>query len=55
MTLSLDEALDAATEGIGWLVDHLHKVFLGVRGGFRVKRNGTPGSLIFCISIKRVD
>lgn len=43
---SSDEASDAATDGIGWLVDHLYNISLGLVVGFKVKRNGSSCSLI---------
>lgn len=47
------EAFDAATDGTGWPVDHLCKVFLGVWPGLRVTRNGRLVSPISCKSERR--
>ena len=51
--MRFDEALLAATDGIGWLVENLKHVSLGVQGGFRVAKNGTAGALMFCTSIEK--
>lgn len=48
MRWSSTEAFDAATDGTGWLVDHLSKVCSGVWSGLRVTRNGRPFSSMFC-------
>ncbi|GER41705.1 transducin/WD40 repeat-like superfamily protein [Striga asiatica] len=38
----------AATDGIGWPVDHLSKECSGFEGGLSVTRKGSPFSLMFC-------
>lgn len=42
------EAFDAATDAIGWPVDHLCKVCFGVWSGLMVTRNGTLVSPTSC-------
>lgn len=42
------ETFEAATDGMGWLVDHLSKVCLGMKWGFRVTRKGILVEPRFC-------
>lgn len=52
---SSSEAFDAATDGTGWPVDHLSKVWSGAWFGLSVTRKGWPFSSIFCSKIQYLN
>lgn len=48
MSSSSKAAFEAAIDGKEWPVHHLSKVCFGIRGGFRVTRNGSSVEPRFC-------
>jgi len=52
---SSSEAFVAATDGTGWPVDHLTKVWSGAWSGLSVTRKGRPVSSIFCRKIQYLN